>query len=314
MLQALKFVKGSVARSSENLALTHLAIENGTVRGYNGVIAICSPIPFDITCKPKADSLIKAISNCSGTLSLALTKTGKLSISSGKFRAHVECIQIDTPHLLPEGIETNFDGELFLKALKVTSPFVGGNTHHPWSNGILCKDGSIFATNNVALIEYWTGAYFGKTVAIPDIAVKEMLKINEAPVSYQLGETSITFNYGPDRWIRTQLISTEWPDLAKILNKNCNPSEINQSLEEGLIAIKDFSERVVIFKSNLLATHSEDNEGATFEIESFDFPGKYQIESLLLALKVSKRVDWNLYPSPALFFGDNLRGAIVGLK
>ena len=76
MLTSLKFVQGAVAKKDFLPALTHFVIENGTVRGYNGMLALCSPIPFDIACKPKAESLVKAIANCNETVTLSLTQRG----------------------------------------------------------------------------------------------------------------------------------------------------------------------------------------------------------------------------------------------
>ena len=64
MLDELKFVQGSVSRKGFIPELTHFNIKDGMVRGYNGTLALCTPIPFDIDCVPKAEPLIKAIQNC----------------------------------------------------------------------------------------------------------------------------------------------------------------------------------------------------------------------------------------------------------
>ena len=104
MLTELKFVQGAVAKKDFIPSLTHFIIEDGTVRGYNGMLALCSPLPFDIACKPKADSLVKAIANCAETVQLSLTPAGRLSIKSGKFKAFIDCIPDETtPHVQPEG-------------------------------------------------------------------------------------------------------------------------------------------------------------------------------------------------------------------
>ena len=79
MLNELKFVQGSVAKKDFLPALTHFAIADGKVRGYNGSIALCSPIPFDIVCNPKAEPLVRAIANCSDTVALALTRPEEIA-------------------------------------------------------------------------------------------------------------------------------------------------------------------------------------------------------------------------------------------
>ena len=54
MLKELKFVQGAVSSKDFIPALTHFRIENGTVRSFNGLLALCSPIALDIDCTPKA--------------------------------------------------------------------------------------------------------------------------------------------------------------------------------------------------------------------------------------------------------------------
>lgn len=317
MLTELKFVQGAVAKKDFLPALTHFVIENGTVRGFNGMLALCSPIPFDIACKPKAESLVKAIANCTETVQLSLTPAGRLSVKSGKFKAFVDCVEGETPHAMPEGEVVAIDGAALLQAFKVVSPFIGDDASRPWSNGVLLLGQSAFATNNITLVEYWTGAPMPRPLNIPRAAIKEILRIDEPPVSVQLTENSITFHFTGDRWLRTQLFETKWPDLTRVLNKESKPSPLDSRLFEALKTIKPFSDKLgrVVFKGGgKIATHDEETEGAGFEIEGFDHTGVYQLEMLMLLQNGVTSIDWSLYPSPCMFFGDRLRGAIVGMK
>lgn len=317
MLTELKFVQGAVAKKDFLPALTHFVIENGTVRGFNGMLALCSPIPFDIACKPKAESLVKAIANCTETVQLSLTPAGRLSVKSGKFKAFVDCVEGETPHAMPEGEVVAVDGAALLQAFKVVSPFIGDDASRPWSNGVLLLGQSAFATNNITLVEYWTGATMPRPLNIPRAAIKEILRIDEPPVSVQLTENSITFHFTGDRWLRTQLFETKWPDLTRVLNKESKPAPLDSRLFEALKTIKPFSDKLgrVVFKGNgKIATHDEETEGAGFEIEGFDHTGVYQLEMLMLLQNGVTAIDWSLYPSPCMFFGDRLRGAIVGMK
>lgn len=317
MLSELKFVQGSVARKDFLPALTHFVIENSTVRGYNGTLALCSPIPFDISCKPKAEPLVKAIGNCTDTVQLSITSAGRLSVRSGKFKAFVECVEGDTPHAMPEGEQIQIDGAALLQALKTVSPFIGDDASRPWSNGVLLTGQSAFATNNILLVEYWTGFSVPRALNIPRLAIKEMLRIDEPPQGAQLAEGSITFHYSNGRWLRTQLFEPKWPDLGKVLDKESKPEPINQALFEGLRNIKAFTDklgRVLFTGDGKLATHDHEAEGAAYEIEGFNHAGIYQIDMLLLLESGVRSIDWSAYPAPCMFFGDRLRGAIVGMR
>lgn len=316
MLKELKFVQGAVAKKDFVPAMTHFAIEDGTVRSYNGTLALCSPIPFDINCKPKAGPLVQAISNCDDTVTLSMTPAGKLRIQSGKFKAFVDCIEGETAHVVPEGQEVNFDGEQILKAFKTLSPFVGDDASRPWTNGILLRGQSAFATNNVCLVEYWVGAQIPFTANIPFQAIREMLRINEAPTHAQLTEGSITFHYTDGRWIRSQLYSTSWPDLSRVLDRECAPVAIDERIFEGLEVIKPFADKLgrVFFHGEAVKTHMEEGIGASYDMPGFQVEGIYQIEMLKLLKGVCHKIDFTAYPNPCIFFGDRLRGAIIGMR
>ena len=116
MLKELKFVQGAISQKDLLPIMTHFIIENGTVRGYNGTIALSSPIQFDINCKPKATPLVNAITKCKETISLSMTGAGKISIKSGAFKALVECTTDAMPVVEPDGELFTLDGEQILKA------------------------------------------------------------------------------------------------------------------------------------------------------------------------------------------------------
>ena len=316
MLSCLKFVQGAVAKKDLLPALTHFRIENGTVRGYNGTLALCSPIPLDIECTPKAEPMVRAIGHCDDTVQMSMTPAGRLSIRSGAFKAFVDCVEGDTPHVDPEGDPIDINGPALLTALKTVWPFIGDDASRPWTNGVLLRDQSAFATNNVTLVEYWVGSAFPKSINIPRAAIKEMLRIDEPPIGAQIAENSITFHYQDGRWIRSQLYSTDWPDLTKVLDKPSNPVPMDERLFAALAKIKSFTDKNgrVLIGGGRVRTHDDDNTGAGVEIPDMQWDGVYNIEMLNLLEGVVTRIDWSLYPAPCLFYGDRIRGAIVGMR
>jgi hypothetical protein len=323
MLEELRFVQGAVGKKDLLPAMTHFRIENGTVRSYNGTMAISSPIALDINCCPRATALVKAISSCQEATSITVTAGGKLSVRSGKFRALVDTIQGETPHVEPEGEPFDFDGEALMEALRVVEPFIGTDASRPFTNGVLLDAGSAFATNNVCLVQYWIGAAFPLRVNVPRAMVREMLRVGEAPVRGQLEPSSITFHYTDGRWIRSQLLSTEWPldIVGNLLDQPSNPRPLPEDFFAGLNVVKgsaDGASRVYLVDGALRTSVCRDDdgeysEGASYEI---DLPGEglYNIHMLSLLEGVVERADMTRYPDPALFFGGKLRGAIVGMR
>jgi DNA polymerase III sliding clamp (beta) subunit (PCNA family) len=316
MLAELKFVAGAVAKKEFVPALTHFCIENGTVRGYNGTLALCSPIPFDISCKPKAIPMVQAIRNCTETVTLSMTKAGRLSIKSGSFKTFIDCVETESNHVVPEGQMIDINGEALLTGLRAVAEFIGEDASRPWANGVLIKGQSIFATNNVVLVEYWTGVDFPLTINLPRMAVREILRIGEPPISAQADESSFSLHYENKKWIRSNLLTTDWPDLSKVLSQPSSPLDIPGALFEGLETIKPFVDKMgrVTFVDGYLRTSLVDGEGADYSVEGLHSEGSYNIEMLLLLKDAAKTIDFSLHPKPALFFGERLRGAIIGMR
>lgn len=314
MLKELKFVMGAVSKKDMVPAMKHFAIEGGRVRAYNGMLALSSPIPFNIDCYPKADMLIKAIGMCDETVTLSLTPAGKLSVKSGAFKALVSCVEKSDVHLEPAGSEVACNGEALLQAFKVLAPIIGDDASRPWANGILLRGESAFATCNVVLCEYWMGQSFPHVVNIPEVAVREVVRIGEAPAALRMDENSISFLYEDGRWIRSQLFSTQWPDLSKVLDRACNATEIDERIFTAMQQLKPFVDKSgrVIFKPNEVATHDAEEEGGHVELPGSVMQGIYSLEMIMLLKGLAKQADFSAYPKPCLFYGDRLRGAIVG--
>lgn len=317
MLQALKFVMGGVSKKDMVPEMKHFAIEGGRVRSYNGRYALSSPIPFDIDCFPKADVLYRAIANCEETVQLSMTPAGKLRVQSGPFRALVSCVTESVVHVEPAGERVEVNGEALLKAFKCLLPFVGDDASRPWANGILMRGKSAFATCNVVLIEYWLGFGLPHTVNIPADAVKEVVRVGEPPEYVQLEENSITFHYTDGRWIRTQLFSTEWPPIEKILAEKGNQSPIDDRIFPAMEKLKNFLDKSgrVVFTVGAVQTAQDDNEeGGKVELPGSTMQGVYTYEFIMLLKGVATHIDFGAYPNACMFQGHMVRGAILGRK
>ena len=317
MLKALKFVQGAVSKKDLVPALTHFRIENGTVRSYNGMLALCTPIALNIDCTPKAETLVKAIGHCDETVTMSITPTGRLSVRSGSFKALVDCVQEETPHVLPEGDECQIDGAALVDALKLMYPFIGDDASRPWSNGILLKGQSAFATNNVTLIECWIGTPFPRICNIPRACIKEMIRIGEPPTKAQFSDNSVTFHYEGDRWIRSQLFATDWPDLGKVLDvQPGNMVAVDDRIFAGLEKLKPFVDKYgrIFFKGEHLCTTLELEDGCDYKVDGMQLDGVYNVEMLQILKGVATQIDFGAYPKPCLFYGNKLRGAIIGMR
>jgi len=316
MLKKMKFVQGSVAKKDLLPALTHFRIENGRIQGYNGHIALSTPIDFDVDCTPKAIPLVNAIGRCVETIQLGMTKAGKLSVKSGKFRTYIECIEGPTAHVQPDGAFVDVDGEQLLKALKILQPFIADDAARPWSNGVHFSGASAYATNNVVIAEHWLGSPFPVKVTVPRVAVKEIIRIGRAPVRFQMSDQSLTLHYEDESWLRCNLITGEWPDVEKFFAAPANPVAVPEDFFRGLEDLKPFVDKFnrIIMEPGLMRTHSlEFEEGAAFELDWITNKSTFSLPMLQKLHGVATKMDLSAYPNPCQWYGEDVRGVIVGL-
>lgn len=317
MLSALKFVKGAVAKKDYQPALTHFRIKNGTVMGYNGIIALSSPIDLDIDATPKALHFVNAIERCqSETTVIHMTPGGKLSLRSGKFKAFIECTDdgeiLDT--IIPEG-EEHQAPEGLVAAMKVLEPFVGIDASRPWATGLLLRDNSAFATNNIVLTEYWIGSGLPFDVNIPSQAIRELVRIGKDPEKIMIGERSMTFFYAEDQWVRFQLLDASWPDVTELLNLKGDLKVFPPEFFTAVDTLAPFVEMEgrVYFREGLVSTSIEDGQGASVEISGIPDKGAYHYKHLLSLENVAVAIDFNQHPQPCPFSGERLRGVLLGM-
>lgn len=318
MRDALKFVQGAVAKKDFQPALTHFRIADGRVMGYNGTIALSSPIDLDITAMPKATPFVKAIDRCEAdTTAINLTETGYLSIISGKFRARIECSEDSEilSMIVPQGDPIPI-GPL-LEAVEALLPFVGTDASRPWSMGILLQKYSAYATNNIILAEHWIGTEM-PDINLPVSAVEELKRIGEEPIGVRLSNNAITFYFNGDRWMRSQLLSTSWPDIQTLLDNAGVGAHLEPIPDELYAVVENLKPFVgeagrIYFREGRITTTSQGEIGASYDFEGLPSSGAYHYKHLLSLQGRAKKIDFTFHPNPCPFLGGKLRGVFLGM-
>lgn len=319
MLNDLKFVQGAVAKKDYVPALTHFHIGDGRIYGFNGVLAISTPTDLAVTATPKAASFVKAVERIPDDTEvvLNLTDAGRLSVKAGRFRAYVECHEDSggVVRVAPAGELVDLVPGI-LPVLRKMAPFMGIDASRPWAMGILFKGQSAFATNNIALVEHWLPMEFPTPMTIPAEAIKEMIRIGVDPIAIQLEARAVTFHYPSGAWLRTALFSTEWPDLSKVLDVPSLPKPVPEGFFEAVKRLDAFTtkEDRLFLRGGIVATSEHDGDGALVELDDFGGIGCHFLGVMAKLNGVATSIDFTMWPAPCLFFGDMLRGAIVGMR
>ena len=319
LLSTLKFVQGAVARKNLVPEMTHFLIENGRIVAFNGRMALSSPIDCNIDCNPKATTLLKAIAGAEGTVTLTMTPAGRLRVASDSIRVLVECIERTLEPVLPEGTIVPLEpaqAETLVKAMAVVIDFIGDDAARVWTNGALFTSQSLYATCNVIIVQKWLGFdIVAHPINVPYEALNEVLRVKEIPNAIQYNANSITFHFESGRWIRSQLLPAEWPDLNPILERPCNASPLDESVFKSVEKVKPFLDKVgkIIFSAGEVRTHDDREEGAHAEV-NLDVDGIYAYDMFMRLRGVASHADLTTWPNPCMFYGDALRGAIIGRK
>lgn len=317
---ALRFVQGAVGRKDFVPALMHYRIAGGFIQAFDGRISLCAPIPVELECNPRGETFGKAIQACEDSIELTLTPNNRLRVRSGSFKINIETLQEPYPEIYPQGDVTPVRPG-FLDALRLLYPFTADDATKPWAAGILFRGESAYATNNIILVERWLGIPFGHEVNIPRYTIKELLRIGEEPYALQITDESVTFWFTGNRWLRSQLHSTDWPDMSPILSSpppGARP--IAPAMFDALRILKPFVDKLgrVWMRGGSVATIPDGEDGAVVEVPDAPTVGIYNVDQLLSLEPIAPIVDWNNYPGPCGFWSDTFtrdtRGAIIGMR
>lgn len=328
MLDDVRFTMAAVAKRDYVPGLTHFKIAEGRITGFNGQMALSSPIAVELSARPNAAKFLAAVRTCEEgeTIALGLTGTGRLSVKCGKFKAFVECIEDDGAVASePEGEDVELEPS-FLDGLRLLSPVMGIDASRPWAMGIKASGASLYATNNVVAAQYWHGRTFPHDVVIPSTAVDELLRIGDPPSRVQVTPHSITFHFAGERWLKTSLLDgSAWPleKIEHLLDRSFGDAaglvEIGEPFAEALKKLKPFlhEDNAVFLLPNSVGTTREEGTGASVEL---DLPVSgvqaYTHQQLLILSEVATAVHFDAYPAPSRFIhaAKPLRGVVVGRK
>lgn len=309
---SLQFVKGALPKHTIVPVLQHFQIKDNFVTAMNGIIEIGAKLPVNIEVCPSAKMFVRAIENCKETITLHLTKTGKLNIKSGKFSAFVDCVPMDTfPSTMvdayrPHKVEV-------LPIFKALLPFIGEDTHRMWSRGILIEDGYAYATNNVTAVQYYHGQRVPRVI-IPVEAINEVLRVGSEPECLGIGERTICFYYPENSYIKSITHdSTKFPNIAPILDKCVSaPVELDEAIFTHIKALIPFADNwgTVHFKDGAIATSKQEGQGASLaDVVPVDWDISFIASMFNLCAKSSKIA---MSEKAGYFFGENYRGIVVG--
>lgn len=315
-LEALRFVALAQRESGEPYQ-THVILSQNTAVAYDGVLAAGAIITEALEACPHTDLLIKALSRAAGTVAISHESASSLTVrtDSERFKAHVPCLGREImPTIMPDPPIAPISNE-FIRGLERIAGLATENGSHVVTSSILIRRYSMIATDRNMLLEYWHGIDL-PTFALPKAAAIALTKCGKELQWFGFSQHSVTFYFTDGTWLRSQLYDGAWPDVDSILfmPKDCNAWPLPQSFIEGVRAVAPFHENGwVTFKMNKLASQLSEGGGAEYTVAGVPGGPVFNAKYLLMLESLAKSVDFVAAPGKAAFFGDNLRGVMIGI-
>lgn len=303
MLDALNLVKGAVSERDLVPALTHLAIDDGHIHGFNGRVHISTPckelkgFKFTVPMAP----FLAAVEACEGDPKI-LQVEGKnvIFIRRGKFGANMPYGPLENFPLPQASAAKKIKVANLLPVLSALRPFIGQDATRAWSASIKFNGSTAIATNNVVLVQAMLKTAI-PSMALPVFAVEEMLRLGYEPTTVTVKPNAATFHYTGGLWLRTLLIEEPWPDAGAVLTKaheGASLAPIPKGLSGAVQQIRPFCPDpklpLIQLKDGTVSTL----QGAlSAAIDGFaGGMGVYHADPLTAVLSCALRMGWGSFP------------------
>ena len=310
------FLTPIVKRDDLIPATAHIVIQNNHLQYCNGIVTISSPVVNIPDCKPNAFKFITAIKNAKKEIEFSYLKEEEvLLMKSGRLKVNIPCDKLEHEYPIQklEGdvhVGFEFDlNEIFNKLF----PFITDDAFRIVFNSLLINNDTLYVTLNPIVLEYKLDYNFNTFSIVGREVIKYLLKIKQKILVVYITNRKIAFVCDDDIIVYSPLLEGEYPNVADIIDKYKSDIlfEIDNSLFEGVDALKDFSD----YKEGLTLTDREIlTPNASFELNQSNAVGNFRAELLQLIAPIASKYYFHKEVSVCYFTGENVRGILLGLN
>lgn len=300
--------------------LTALFRKNELV-ATDGVVTIGVPVTTSLEVCPRLRETIQALRIAGREFQITQLSDKLISLSAGPFTAQIPCIEKEVSpaaNIFPDQKIADLNSE-FLAALIKAGMAADDKAPRLVESSILCRNGSVVASDGKCLVEIWHGNSF-PVVVIPKASATALAKTKKEPiglgVEYTENEISaITFHFKDGSWLKTQVYKEAWPNVDALftgydqLQYRPLPSDI-------FTAAENLSKFVKVSKSVTIADAALTlgTEISQTLSESLGMSGRIDIDHLLILSGVVDRYAVMQIPnegSRIYLTGANTRAVVV---
>lgn len=314
LIAALKFISVAQKKAGPvNIQFGHIA--HNWAAAFDGVLTVAAPIEEDLTACPHTLQFIDALSKAGDELSITQLTANTLAVSSGVFRALVPCVAFDEVPIMPPDPQCAVIDDRVKAALAAVAGLATDGAPNATYAAVLLQAGSAVATNGAALLEAWHGIDLPPGLMLPKAAASAIAKASKALTGFGYSQSSATFYFEDGSFIKSQLYGERYPNYASVLDvPNLNLWPIPEDFYRGVRAIESFSPNGhVFFEDGAVLSRMHKEEASTYRIEGLPERMGFSAKLLLSVEHAFKKAHFDAETNKVIFYGDNVRGAVMGL-
>jgi hypothetical protein len=318
--EALDFV--SIALNEEGMfSETHVTLRDQRMIARCGEISASYPIEEDLRFAVHGGNLGRALGKLSGAVTLAHSDKG-LVLRAG--RLSVTLATLDTDQMQPVAANPAIAplNAHFVAAVADLAPLIKESGNRIINYSLLMNNDTLVSSflDGRGIIEIWHGNYMPTGVGVPFRFCKAVAACRLEPVAFGFDGGSFTIHYDNGAWIKTQLLTSPWPDAVGILNA-LNPNTlkpVTKDFFDAVSSVHSITKANEVEVQNLFVTAEGHTEKATHEIAPVGIePGQLipiGAPSLLLVRDHITHIEFDTNPNSHMFMGANRRGCIAKIK
>lgn len=311
LIKALQFV-GMAQKATGTNYQTHCLINRQWCVAFDGVLTIGTKIEEDVTACPKTADLLAALQKCGQTVAISQLNEFVLSIRSEKFKASINCIKFeDMPLSFPDPPIAAISNEL-RAGFEACAWLAQEGAQDAFCACLLLQANSVVATNRAVLLEYWHGIDLPPGLLIPKAAAVALSKIGKNLSRFGYSDTSATFYFDDESFLKTQLFKDRYPQYQKIYEQRQGDVwPLPADFFAGVEAVADFSDSKFVFlRGDKIQSHEHEEQGATYDIKGIPQRMSFNHEYLRALAPHFKNVVFT--QKAAYFQNEKVRGALMG--
>ena len=321
MHDVIKFLKDAVSRGVAAGLEDSYVIDGKMIRAYSDFMHAGIPWPskkaFAVPAKPVEDFLARV-----DAVQKIKVEDSTVTLSTGKLRSTIDR-RFEDPQPIPDLPEDWTRSPPGLgDALKKAQPFTGeGSGPRVWVTTVRLFEDRVSAGNGQVMIDIKVPGLGMPRAKLLSQRVVDFVATQGDPDKFGDDDHTVTFAWDDGRWVRCRLVDATMDEnlIQRIFNEIVRkeaPVRFDDDWRKGLehaVALADSSSVIEITEAGFIIQNKSITSRVDFDTGvPAGHRSWWNAKHLSSIASVAESWDPGAYPSPALFLGKDVRGAISG--